>query len=389
MREDALLNRRRFLALTGATAALTLFSPHLMANEPGEAPRFVFLLLRGGMDGLSAVPMLADPAFAGLRGVLAEEETAGLPLDGGFALHPKLATLHALYGAKEATIFHAVAGPYRSRSHFDAQDMLEQGIAAPATSDGFLARMINNDGATKAVALAETMPLALRGGERATSWAPTLIPEASPDILDRLDDLYAGDALLEAALQQMLENEAVGSGMGGKMNGGRGNIVTLAESAARFLTVEGGPNVAMLEFGGWDTHTGQTARLNRQFAALDQAIAALKAGLGATWQRTAIIVATEFGRTAAVNGTRGTDHGTAGAAFLFGGAVDGGRVIADWPGLGGAMLYEGRDLMPTLDLRAILKGVMADHMKVAGPKLDLDIFPDSGTVKPLSSLIRA
>lgn len=388
MHDKISLNRRRFLALSGATAALTLFSPRLMAVEPGEAPRFVFFLLRGGMDGLSAVPMVADPAFAGIRGILAEEETAGLPLDGGFALHPKLTALHALYGAKEATIFHAVAGPYRSRSHFDAQDMLEQGIAAPATSDGFLARMINGDAVTKAVALAETMPLALRGGERATSWAPTRIPEASPDIFDRLDDLYAGDALLEAALQQMLENEAVGN-MGNSMNGGRGNIVTLSESAARFLTVEGGPNVAMLEFGGWDTHTGQTGRLNRQFSALDQALAALKTGLGDAWQHTAVVIATEFGRTAAVNGTRGTDHGTAGAAFLLGGAVDGGRVIADWPGLAGPMLYEGRDLMPTLDLRAILKGVMADHMKVAGPKLDLDIFPDSGTVKPLSGLIRA
>jgi uncharacterized protein (DUF1501 family) len=170
------------------------------------------------------------------------------------------------------------------------------------------------------------------------------------------------------------------------------SFAALARRASAFLAQPDGPQAAVLELGGWDTHANQ-ANPNGAFVAalrqLDAGLAALREGLVAAdaWKRTVVVVATEFGREVAVNGTLGTDHGTGGAALVLGGAVKGGRVIADWPGLAKADRFEGRDLRTTTDLRALLKGVLGDHLQVARKRLDGDVFPDSAAVRPLALLI--
>jgi uncharacterized protein (DUF1501 family) len=162
--------------------------------------------------------------------------------------------------------------------------------------------------------------------------------------------------------------------------------------AATLMRSEGGPDVAVIEAGGWDTHANQggaKGALAQRLAGLDQALRGLADELGPLWPQTAVLVVTEFGRTAAMNGTRGTDHGTGGCAFLAGGAVRGGRVMADWPGLARAALLDARDLRPTLDLRSIFKGVLDEHMHVGAKTLATRIFPDSSGARPLQGLMRA
>ena len=179
---------------------------------------------------------------------------------------------------------------------------------------------------------------------------------------------------------------------GGNGGGARsGNFVLLAQRAAEFLAQPDGPQAAVLDLGGWDTHANQAnpnGPLANNLRQLDAGLAALREGLVAsgTWNRTVVVVATEFGREVAVNGTLGTDHGTGGAAFVLGGAVQGGRVIADWPGLAKRDRYEGRDLKITTDLRAVLKGVLADHLKMPASHLNSAVFPGSEAVKPLALL---
>jgi uncharacterized protein (DUF1501 family) len=163
---------------------------------------------------------------------------------------------------------------------------------------------------------------------------------------------------------------------------------SLARAAGKLLASPNGPRIAAMEIGGWDTHAGQNSRVRLPLQRLDEGMGALREALGPAWNTTAVLVMTEFGRTVRVNGTGGTDHGTATVAFVMGGAVKGGRVIADWPGLGSGKLFEDRDLMPTLDLRAVTKALVMEHLGVPAGALD-GVFPGSGRVVPVSGLLRA
>ncbi len=381
-----MLTRRQALISMTAGAALTLFPGAALAGA--RAPRFVFVMLRGAMDGLGAVPAFADDSYFDHRAGFAPTEDESLPLDGFFSLHPSLVNLHGLYQAGEAAIVHAVASPYRQRSHFDGQDLLELGTNhLGARNDGWLARCVNNlagpEGNT-AVAISRSLPLALRGTDRVMTWSPSSLKPAKAELLERLQVMYEGDEYLSAALAQKQ-----GAGDMRSMGGARpGNLGPLAKAAGRFLALPDGPRIAMLEIGGWDTHVAQERRLGQGLGNLDWGISLLKRTLGPAWRDTVIVVASEFGRTVAPNGSKGTDHGTAGAAFLFGGAVRGGRVIADWPGLARKDLYEARDLKPTTDIRAILKGVLADHLKIDRATLDNTIFPDSQDAGITENLVR-
>lgn len=390
------IHRRSFLTLAGAGAAWCSLGKLAFAAAPTEQ-RFIFIMLRGAMDGLSAVPPLFDAAYAGARRQLAlgGADAVCLPLDGQFALHPALVNLHRLYTARQALMIHAVASPYRERSHFDAQDVLENGMsAAHAAQNGWLGRALTELHRVQGLAVGQNVPLALRGAVDVTSWSPSALPEPDSDLLQRLDDLYRNDAVLAPALHEAqaagaIADDAMAGGMDGK-RGGK-NFAVLAKAAGKFLAEPNGPRLAMLEIGGWDTHAGQgtvKGRLALNLKQLDDGLSALQSTLGAAWQHTAVLCATEFGRTVAANGTGGTDHGTGGAAFLLGGAVAGGRVIADWPGLAANQLYQGRDLRPTLDIRAVMKGILAEQHGLDGGALDQRVFPDSSSVRRLSGLLR-
>jgi uncharacterized protein (DUF1501 family) len=498
------LKRREFLhagALALGGAFLT--SRLAFARTGASKSRFVFIVMRGALDGLSAAPPYGDPDYAGLRRELALKAPGSpggaLPLNGFFGLHPSLAFLRDSYTARELVVFHAVAGPYRERSHFDGQDVLENGSLQPhAVQTGWLNRALaslqTGQGKELGVALGQNFPLVMRGPASVTSWSPSKLAALDEDTLERITDLYAGDPLLAARLADALAADAiagaapelamhaaaapgaaasapgdmaggtarvaavspdmaangtrVGSGatgagaMGGLRDGrsgsralrGAGDAGAMASAgnasasnarldvaaatddtragsanqpllqrgkpmrytevvraAAGFLRRDDGPQVAVFDTTGWDTHANEgnaEGQLAGRLAALDAGLRTLKDELGPAWANTAVLLATEFGRTAATNGTRGTDHGTATAAFLLGGAVQGGRVMADWPGLSSRSLYQGRDLKPTTDLRSVLKGVLSEHLLVSSGALESTVFPGSADARPIKGLFR-
>lgn len=413
------MKRREFLtsaALAAGSVWLSGLTFAGMAN--GRKPRLVFIILRGALDGLEAVPACGDPAYAGLRGELQigrpGTDGGALALDGTFGLHPALAFMHQSYAARELIVFHAVASPYRDRSHFDGQNVLETGYAVPhAVETGWLNRALAAIPAGKApekergISLAATAPLVMRGPAAVTSWSPSRLAPLDDDTLQRISDLYSRDPVLGKKLAEALAAEAIADQdtasqdptMGGgprpllaKRGQPRARYAEVVQAAARFLRQEDGPQVAVFDTVGWDSHFnegGAKGQIATRLATLDAALSALAAGLGPVWNDTAVLLATEFGRTVAENGTRGTDHGTATAAYLLGGAVNGGRVVADWPGLSPRQLYQDRDLRPTLDLRSVMKGLLAEHLQVPERALESSVFPDSRAARPLTGLLRA
>lgn len=371
-----ILPRRRLLALAGAVAMVSAM-PRMAWAAAATARRLVFIIQRGAADGLALVPPVGDPAFAGLRGALLADAPEGPKLDGMFSLHPALTGVGALFAAKEARIVHAIATGYRDRSHFDGQNILESGGIAPyARRDGWLNRMLGllPTGEQRALGIAAAVPLALRGSHDAANYAPSRLPGVDEDLLNRLTMLYGLDPQLGPIWQQALETRELAADIGG--NNGR-NGTQLGELAARLMVGDDGARVMMIETGGWDTHSAQARRLDVQARGLDALLVALKAGLGAHWADTLVVVATEFGRTAAVNGTAGTDHGTASALFLLGGRLAGGGTVrADWPGLRAADLYEGRDLRPTASLENELSKAIAAHFGLDPTLARRTLYPD-------------
>jgi uncharacterized protein (DUF1501 family) len=389
------LSRRSLLLGLGATMVLG-GTRAAFAQLPDER-RFVVVLLRGAMDGLYAVQPYADPALAEIRAplVLPEPGREGglLDLGGRFGLHPALANLHAMYGANELLILHAVAGHHRSRSHFDAQDMLETG-GDQRLSSGWLNRALqavpNPAQARAGLAVGTGVPLLLRGPTPVGSYFPPGLARPSDELLQRLAALHEGDRRLGGTFAEGLRARGFAMNTLGAPTADRerGQFPRLAAAAGQLLAERGGPRVAALELGGWDTHVFQPTTMLGALRALDAGLGELKAALGEHWARTAVLVITEFGRTARVNGNTGTDHGTAGVALVAGGAVAGGRVQADWPGLGRDDLFENRDLRPTADLRASAKALLRDHLRLGGNAVG-QAFPGSEDVAPMRGLLRA
>lgn len=368
--------RRQFLWCAGASAGAMLVAPQLVFASAETERRFVFVIQRGAADGLNIVVPYGDPAYATLRGPLAIDASTATKLDGLFALHPSMKQVAHMYADKEALFVHAVASPYRERSHFDGQNVLETGGAAPyRLKDGWLNRLVSMLPAPRAdaVAFAATVPLALRGRAEVTSYAPSSLPQAPDDLLTRVSQLYAGDAQLHPLWDAAMQARGLAADAGARQD-----PASLGRLAASFLGTPDGPRIAMIETGGWDTHSAQNPRLAAQLKALDTMLASLRDGLGEHWANTTVLVATEFGRTAAANGTGGTDHGTASAAMIVGGAVAGARVLADWPGLATASLYQARDLKPTIGLDAVIASAAGECFGIDPERVGATLFPDAG-----------
>ncbi|HTT97948.1 MAG TPA: DUF1501 domain-containing protein [Rhizomicrobium sp.] len=401
--------RRSILKTMTAASALALWDAPFrfaFANVPTDR-RLVVVILRGALDGLAALPPHGDKDYASTRGILAldaHDGTSVHDLDGFWGLNPGLSNLKGLYDAKEAVLFQNICSPYHDRSHFEGQNCLETGGSGPhVMNDGWLNRALTpmglNNG-TGAVAIEQSPPLLLTGKVRAASWMPSAAPSAQDDaFLKKVRAMYGSDPALASSLDGGLSMEADMKANADdpnlrnpKYKASYGNLVPLFRGAGQLLAAADGPRVAVLDASGWDTHItqgGGDGVLARRLQALDQSIAALKAALGPVWKKTAVVMATEFGRTVRPNGAGGTDHGTGAAAFLFGGAVSGGHVRAEWVGLKPAVLKDGRDLPPRTDLRALFKGVLAEHMGVSQAALQTTVFPDSGSVAPMKGLIRA
>lgn len=386
------LNRRTLLLSGSVGLAATLITPAARAATPqSQGRKLIVVILRGAMDGLAALPKIDDADIRQHRAALIDPKAT--PLSDGFALHSAMPTLAAMYKAKEAAFVPAFAGPYRERSHFEAQDLLECGEVNRVTSDGWLNRALQKaPAAYAAVSIGPAQPLILRGAaSRTTSWSPDVLPEASDDTLARLLDLYENDPILRPSLAAAMGADAVAGGMdpmnmaGGR--GGPGQYVPQLQAAGKFLAQPEGPEVAVVSLEGWDTHTQQNGLLQQRFTALDNGIKSLKVSLGDTWKKTALVAVSEFGRTVRVNGGQGTDHGTGGIAILAGGAIKGGRMYGDWPTLKSSALFENRDLMPTVDARSVFKGLLRDQLGWAANDLDTAVFHDSAAARAITGLV--
>ena len=382
--------------LLGLAGALTVGRASLAVARAATEKRLVVVVLRGALDGLAAVMPYGEAGLAGLRGGLALPEPGReggvLDLGGFFGLHPALAGLHGMFRAGEAVVVHAVAGSWRNRSHFEAQDWMEFG-AEQRLESGWLNRVAGAFGASAkgadlALAVGSLTPVLLRGPAPVGSWLPQSFGAPAADFHARVAALHAADAVTGPAVAAGLRERGFAAGtLGQDRRPERFGFPALAGAAGRMLAAADGPRLAALELGGWDTHANQADRLAGPLRQLDAGLVALREGLGAAWGQSVVLVMTEFGRTVRVNGTRGTDHGTGTVAFVLGGCVAGGKVRVDWPGLGAGQLFEGRDLAPTTDLRSVSKGVLAEHLGLR-PEVLGRVFPGSLGAAPMGGLIR-
>lgn len=386
------MNRRSFVRHMCWGGLATFALPGITFAQVKANGRFVFVLLRGGFDGLAAVVPHGDASYQSLRGGFAFDESELFPLNDLFGLAPGLAPMRELWQANELVTLHAMAIPYRTRSHFDGQAILETGIDRPiGSSDGWLNRLLQvMSGRRSGIAIAAGMPRSLTGSFDVQTWSPTQLGAVDDAYLQRLGALYRTDQVLygrfEAAVQQQ---DLIGEEPMARGAARRGGITPLMQAAAKILRQDNGPNIAAVEFSGWDTHANQGlagGALDRLLGQLAEGLMAFRTDMGPAWANTTVVVMTEFGRTARPNGTRGTDHGTAGAGFIIGPKVARSAAFADWPGLADRSLFEGRDLTPTLDVRAALKAAIAGTFDLSRPQLDR-VFPNAPEIRALYDLM--
>jgi len=415
MTDCPMMNRRRVLAsAAGLGLSVTFLGRPALADTDSalDKRKLVVVICRGGMDGLSVSPPVGDADYQGLRRGIAYKPEDVLKLDGTFGLHPALTSVHALALQGQARIAPAVATPDRARSHFEAQDVLESGSAQVyATTSGWLNRALEALPASRkaqGLYVGATTPLILRGKVQAASWSPGKGVDETARLPTLLQDLYRTDPLMGPAFARGLETESMAQaamtamappvgpdgqaapgmmapGVGGR--GGRDAARKLGATLAGFMVQDGGPRIAAISLDGWDTHAGQAGQINTRLTYLDAVLSGLNTGLGDEWKNTVVVTVTEFGRTARVNGTNGTDHGTASTALVLGGALKPGGIIGDWPGLAQPALFENRDLAPTLDMRSLFKGLLADHMGVDRAALEARVFASSADARAVTGLV--
>ena len=380
--------QRRTVLAGGMAATITGLALPTIAHAAAGDKKLIFVLQRGAVDALSLIAPVGDPAFESQRGILARHFDGAPRIGSDWAFHPKLANIAGLFRKGECLVHQAVATSYRKRSHFDAQNVLETGGTRPNEfRSGWLNRALPLLPATntKALALASSIPLALRGSAPVASYAPSGVPEANEDLMRRVSKMYADDDQLHGLWESALSVRDIADDEGLRNLRNAEKAGTLAAS---LMNGRSGANVLMIELDGWDSHAGQNNQLERMFGNFDAMIGALRKGLGKEWRKTLMIVATEFGRTVKPNPSNGTDHGTASAALLMGGTVRGGRVLGDWPGLADNQLYEGRDLRPTASLEALLAGALADQFGLVPSVTAKAMFP-SRSVTPMQDLLRS
>ncbi|WP_454759428.1 DUF1501 domain-containing protein [Caulobacter segnis] len=416
------LNRR---ALLGLGISVSFLGTQAFAASEGDLAKkkLVVVICRGGMDGLSVSPPVGDANYAALRGSIALRPDQVLKLDETFGLHPALKTVHALAQQGQARIAPAIASPDRARSHFEAQDVLETGAAhVYGTETGWLNRTLEALAPVRKVeglSVGTTAPLILRGKVQAASWSPGKGVDETARLPTLLQDLYRNDPMLGPAFARGLETETMAqqamtalaatpamnvaaastpsmmqpASMSPTMANDRQNRAgseaarKLGSTLGGFMTQAGGPQIAAISLDGFDTHAGQLGQIATRLTYMDAVLDGLHTGLGAEWKNTVVIAVTEFGRTARVNGTGGTDHGTASTGLILGGALKKGGIVGDWPGLAQNALFENRDTAPTLDMRGLFKGVLADHIGVDRAVLESKVFPDSAAAKPVTGLV--
>ncbi len=381
-----MINRRTLLARSAFVGGVTLIAPRIAFARAATDKRLLFILQRGAADGLSLLPPIGDPDYQRQRGRLAEE-FAGLPVaDSIFALHPALENTAALFDKRQALFVQAVATSYRARSHFDGQNLLESGgQEAYALRSGWMNRLLGllPENSPRALALSPSIPLLMQGEHGVSSYAPSALPENSAGMMDRVIRLYESDPQLSLLLSEALAAREMAGET--RMRNLR-NARATGSLAASLMKGQDGARIMMIESDGWDSHAGQSGQFRNVAGRLDTMLGAFQAGMGRNWNDTLVLVATEFGRTAKANGTNGTDHGTASATMLLGGAVKGGRVLGEWPGLVERDLYENRDLRPTGSLEAVLAGAVSGHFGI-DPERTMEVLFPGRNASPMAGLL--
>lgn len=381
------MRRRDFLAGSCAGLLATLPQTRLALAHAATDRRLVVVVLRGGMDGLAALAPWADPGLRRLRPRLAPGRAGVIDLDGYFGLDAGLGGLMPLWQAGELAFLPAATTRYRERSHAEGQALLENGTASPeGARDGWLNRALlalNDGDARLGLSLGPAVPLILQGAATVQSWSNDGLPEPGADFLTRLGLIYRHDAAFAAAFEAARGSTRPDPAL---LAGIDDTLFLGARVAGSLLAQTQGPRVAVIEMQGWDTHINQGARLAGQFGRLTEALLTLRAALGSAWEQSAVLVVSEFGRTAAENGAGGTDHGTGGLAMVLGGALGGGRLLGDWPGLSTGALYEGRDLAAPNALESLFKAALIGHMGLAPAQVDESVFPASAHLAPLPGL---
>ena len=413
------LTRRSALARAAALGVGVSFlgrAAYADADRDLAKRKLVVVVCRGGMDGLSVSPPVGDPDYANLRGRIAlapfGQPGGALKLDDTFGLHPALASVHRLALAGQARICPAVATPDRARSHFEAQDVLESGgTVAYGAASGWLNRTLQALAPARkveALAVSGAMPLILRGPIQAGSWSPGGLEGHDQRLPRILADLYANDPLLGPALASGLQTQDMAKAAAAMATaqdtaGMPAQPATapqprqnpdaarqIGATVAKFMQEPNGPQIVAISIDNFDTHANQGAAsglLATRLTYLDSVLDGLSSSLGAEWNNTVVVAATEFGRTARVNGTGGTDHGTASTALVLGGALKRSGIVGDWPTLQQARLFENRDTAPTLDMRALFKGVLTEHLGLDRKALDTQIFPDSAVAQAARGVV--
>ncbi|NOH93581.1 DUF1501 domain-containing protein [Vibrio sp. AIC-3] len=379
------ISRRQFMGIAAAVGVSAML-PSPSFAKTGSDNIFIWVSLRGAMDGLNVVVPHADPDYSNLRPNIGLKPEQLVKLDDFFGLHPSLKQCHQWYESNELSFVHACSTAYRERSHFDGQKILENGTSDPFNTVGWINRLLTlSSEKYDGIAIDSGLPLIMQGESTVASWYPNRLKTRDKQT-ELLEELFQSDQMLSSNFESVMKiDQLVGDQGVGKQ------FKSLMGKTGDILSADNGPNIAALELGGWDTHANQgnvNGRLSNQLKTLDVGLAALKASLGDRWQKTVIIAASEFGRTAKENGTKGTDHGTGNVMFVAGGALPslkgvGGKVIANWPGLSQSQLYEGRDLNPTTDMRSVIKGVLYQHLSVEVKQLNI-IFPDSADIRPMN-----
>ncbi len=393
-----LMSRRSMLGVTAGLFSWAFMPRYAEAASAGGDPRLLVVVLRGGMDGISTVVPFGDPHYVSMRGDIAIPAASTIRLNSFFGLHPALASFGNHYKAGDAAVVHATCTPLRNRSHFDAQDNLENGLPGLASNPtGWLNRLLTALPAgapikSKGAIQIGDAPLILRGPALVLGWSPTWFTHVKDPTLYLVRTLYReNDPKLLSVLEQGLRADRLAE----RSDVDDGDISSLRKGfrgAARLVGAADGPRIAVLSVGGWDTHSDQggvTGAMAGVLGELDRGIQDFRTTIGSAWSQTVIVMVTEFGRTVRANGDDGTDHGVGTVALLAGGAVNGGKVFGDWPGLAPAKLYEGSDLKPTTDIRSVFKGVLRDHLGVPSTLLNSTIFPASQSAPPMPNLVKS
>jgi uncharacterized protein (DUF1501 family) len=371
------ISRRDFLKGTATSLFLAGFNLPAFATS-SRKKNLVVIMLRGGMDGLCAVPVIGDKNFEKRRKSILIEDT--IKLNSDFALHPRLIGFNKCWNENTGSIVHATSIPYKQRSHFEGQNLMESGGRAPyQEKTGWVGRAmklanLKGDG----LALSLPMPLLLRGIPKNNNYFPTWGRLPRKDTLDLLKSVYAEsseDELLQ--MMDFIKKRKDEQMMGGAGGGDRQKNKNLARQAAKYLRKSDGPRVAVFEVNGFDTHAAQggvDGTHTKCLVEMDEIINNLRDNLQEAYKDTIILTVTDFGRTIKQNGGNGTEHGYGTAIFMAGGLLKKSQVHTDWPGLKRKEMYEGRDLNATIDARSVYASAMSTVFDLDFKRIQKDVF---------------